>query len=96
MTKNDDHDWSEFYALTSDSPPWATLLLALDNFELKAPMGLHKMAIDLGSGAGRDTFALLKRGWEVLAIDEQPESAQWLLKKVSKDYEGKLKTSKTV
>jgi hypothetical protein len=31
-------------------------------------------AIDLGCGAGRDTFALLAEGWRVLAIDQQSGS----------------------
>jgi tellurite methyltransferase len=29
-------------------------------------------AIDLGSGAGADTRALLRRGWRVLAVDREP------------------------
>ncbi|MEK6220740.1 MAG: class I SAM-dependent methyltransferase [Chloroflexota bacterium] len=91
MTENDDHDWNEFYALTSDSPPWPTLLYALDSFDQEQG-NLPKVSVDLGSGAGRDTIALLKRGWEVLAIDAQPESAQWLEKKVSNDLQDKLTT----
>jgi tellurite methyltransferase len=92
MTKKDDYDWVDYYALTNDRPPWPTLLLAVDNFEQEAPSNLRQLAVDLGSGAGRDTFALLKRGWEVLAIDAQPESAQWLRKRISNEQQGKLKT----
>ncbi|MCB0080138.1 MAG: class I SAM-dependent methyltransferase, partial [Caldilineaceae bacterium] len=31
-------------------------------------------AIDLGCGEGTDTRALLQRGWQVLAIDREPEA----------------------
>ena len=34
-----------------------------------------KQAIDLGCGAGRDTIALLKNNWEVLAIDKENTEA---------------------
>ena len=34
--------------------------------------------VDLGCGQGRDTFAMLKRGWRVLAIDAEPEAIERL------------------
>lgn len=34
--------------------------------------------VDLGCGQGRDTFAMLKRGWCVLAIDAEPEAIERL------------------
>lgn len=37
------------------------------------------MAVDLGCGTGRDTLALLERGWRVHAIDAQQEAIDRLL-----------------
>ena len=34
--------------------------------------------VDLGCGQGRDTFAMLERGWRVLAIDAEPEAIERL------------------
>ena len=34
--------------------------------------------VDLGCGQGRDTLAMLKRGWRVLAIDAEPEAIERL------------------
>jgi SAM-dependent methyltransferase len=31
-------------------------------------------AVDLGCGQGRDTFAMLQRGWHTLALDAHPEA----------------------
>ena len=60
-------DWRGFYDATGDEPR-ATLLDALDRFEQPG------LAVDLGSGTGRDTAELVRRGWRVIAIDGEPES----------------------
>jgi tellurite methyltransferase len=60
-------DWTGFYDATGDEPR-ATLLDALDRFEQPG------LAVDLGSGTGRDTAELVRRGWRVIAIDGEPES----------------------
>ncbi len=44
------------------------MLGALDLFEAPG------FAVDLGCGQGRDTLAMLRRGWRVLAIDAEPEA----------------------
>ena len=48
------------------------MLGALDRF---ADPGF---GVDLGCGQGRDTFAMLERGWRVLAIDAEPEAVERL------------------
>jgi len=60
-------DWTKYYDATGDDPR-ATLLDALDRFEQPG------LAVDLGSGTGRDTAELVRRGWRVIAIDGEPEA----------------------
>jgi methylase of polypeptide subunit release factors len=42
-----------------------------------AGSGAGRRALDLGGGAGVETQAILGRGWEVLAIDYDPEAADF-------------------
>jgi SAM-dependent methyltransferase len=62
----DSSPWTDYYEKTEGRPPRLTLLFALDRFAAPG------FAVDLGSGDGRDTIALLRRGWSVLAIDSEP------------------------
>ena len=61
--------WDAYYAATAGRPPRRTLLWALDHF---VPRPEPARAADLGCGDGRDTIELLRRGWEVIAIDAEP------------------------
>lgn len=79
--------WPAYYAVTVDRPPWRTLVRAIELFEADdagrpgGPTGGSdtaggegdpvRFAVDLGSGAGRDTRELLRRGWRVLAVDRE-------------------------
>lgn len=73
MPGNDREDreerWDAYYAATADRPPRRTLLEALARF---APAASPRVGVDLGSGDGRDTIELLRRGWSVLAVDAEP------------------------
>lgn len=60
-------DWTAYYDATGDEPR-ATLVDALGRFEQPG------LAVDLGSGTGRDTAELVRRGWRVIAIDGEPEA----------------------
>jgi SAM-dependent methyltransferase len=62
----DSSPWTDYYRKTEGRPPRPTLLDALGRFAAPG------FAVDLGSGEGRDTIALLRRGWSVLAIDSEP------------------------
>jgi SAM-dependent methyltransferase len=64
------NSWHNYYAAAGDAPR-DTLLLALERFDREGRLGL---AVDLGCGTGRDTFELLHRGWEVIAIDSEEEA----------------------
>lgn len=51
-------------------------------------------SIDLGCGAGMDTLELLKNGWEVLAIDNNPHSFNKIKAKLNEKQLAKLETKK--
>lgn len=84
--------WQRFYQATADSTPHETLLKALALFEAEASPPHPRLALDLGCGAGRDTFELLRRGWRVLAIDGQDAAIEHLLAKVSAQDQNRLQT----
>ena len=60
-------EWAQYYDAVGDEPR-DTLLAALDRFAAPGT------AVDLGCGTGRDTFELLRRGWQVVAIDSAAEA----------------------
>lgn len=64
-------DWAAYYEKTGDRPPRETLLFALDRFDAE-PAVAPRLAVDLGCGSGRDTIEILRRSWNVLAIDAEP------------------------
>lgn len=83
MTNRDgpSHDWATYYERTSGRPPRSTLRFALRRFDenwRKDPKPALPLAVDLGCGGGRDTLALLRQGWRVLAIDAEPASIEAL------------------
>jgi SAM-dependent methyltransferase len=82
-------DWAAYYDATAGRPPRRTLLSALERFEsLPQP----PRAIDLGCGDGRDTIELLRRGWEVIAIDAAPAALERLIRRADLPSGAKLTT----
>lgn len=78
-----DTHWPDYYAVTVDRPAWGTTIDAAERFAADeaaardasagtdpAP-GSPRLAVDLGCGAGRDTRELLRRGWRVIAVDQE-------------------------
>jgi tellurite methyltransferase len=64
--------WRGYYDVAGLRPPRPTLLRALDGL---AQDGITRgRAVDLGCGVGRDTLELLRRGWQVTAVDSEPEA----------------------
>ena len=81
-------EWTDFQKATIGRPPRELLRRTLGCFDIeKTPPGI---AIDLGCGSGADTIELLRRGWEVHAIDSQPGSLELLTKTISPELGQKL------
>jgi SAM-dependent methyltransferase len=89
---NQPNEWSAFYEATQGHQPFQTLVKAMALFAAEKPQTRDYFAIDLGCGAGRDTFALLAQGWQVLAIDQQPEAIKRIQASVPPDQRARLQT----
>ena len=66
-------DWTQHYQMTVGNPPPDLLLEGLSQYARSGQS--PGQAIDIGSGAGVATRAFLDRGWQVLAIDSDPNAA---------------------
>jgi tellurite methyltransferase len=71
--------WRRYYEVTAERPAWGTVRKAIELFREEdaaaAAAGKpprRRFAVDLGCGAGRDARELLRAGWRVLAIDNEP------------------------
>jgi tellurite methyltransferase len=78
MSESNSESWRAYYAKTGKRAPRATLVFALDRFAAEGARPAALLAVDLGCGSGRDTVALLERGWRVLAIDAEPAAIEAL------------------
>jgi membrane dipeptidase len=76
--------WGRYFDMAGDDAR-PTLLDALDRFDEPG------LAVDLGAGTGRDTAELLRRGWNVIAIDGEREAIDRLLTLVG-DESSRLET----
>lgn len=63
-----DRDWPAYYDAVAGNPARDTLLKALEGFG-------PGVALDIGSGSGRDAHEMLRRGWTVIAMDGCPDAA---------------------
>ena len=69
--------WSAYFDAVDGRPPRETLLDALDRFDSECPRdgrAAPLLAADVGCGEGRDAVELLRRGWHILAVDNEPEA----------------------
>ncbi len=72
--------WRTYYAKTGDRPAHRTVLFALSKFREEGRKTEEILALDLGSGAGRDAIELSREGIDVIAIDYQEEAIEAMLK----------------
>ena len=91
MSQSTEDTWSSYYKATANYPPRETLTKALEFFD--AEKSEHpRRAIDLGCGAGVDTRELLRRGWDVLAIDQQREAIESITASIPAEAKERLQT----
>jgi SAM-dependent methyltransferase len=88
--KPNNFDWKAYYNRVAKNPPRETVLKAIEFFEQESKENLS--AVDLGCGSGRDTKALLEKGWSVLAIDGEKKGIDLLKKDIQNIYSDKIKT----
>jgi SAM-dependent methyltransferase len=82
----DKSDWVGYYDEQGDREPREVLLEALGRFEAEGHRGGR--AVDLGCGQGFETTELLRRGWEVVAIDATEEGIRRLRERIGDDAPG--------
>lgn len=86
--------WDEYYQNTLNSTRVdKTLLLAKQYFEIENKTS--GLAVDLGTGTGRDALFLLKNGWDVFAIDAEPLAIEILLNRVDDEERNHLEVMVT-
>jgi len=96
-TAHDEPDWPAYYAVTVERPAWRTVVTAAEAYaaehgEGAGPGARSRFAVDLGCGAGRDTRELLRRGWQVLAIDREPAAVDALRAATAAEDQARLQT----
>lgn len=69
--------WEAYFKRKMFDPPVGFLLEGLNRIP---PVRKGEVAIDLGSGVGHETMVLLKRGYRVIAIDNEPNSFKYMMK----------------
>ena len=82
--------WAAYYRWTAKRPPRELLLRTLDHLDWEGKPRRSRTAAELGFGAGNDTLELLRRGWNVVAIDGEPEAAKFLSRRVPPGQRGRL------
>lgn len=87
--RNEETKWNIYQEKTLNRKPNKLLLQTLKYFD-----GFTGYAIDLGCGAGNDTMELLRKGWEVLAIDNNLYGLNKITTELDKQQLAKLETKK--
>ena len=85
-----DRDWPAYFDAVAGLPPRDTLLRALERFERAAADAGPRVAIDVGSGSGRDTLEMLRRGWRVIAVEPEAEGHARLLRSAPREARARL------
>jgi tellurite methyltransferase len=83
-------NWVRYYRWTAGRPPRELLLRTLEHITWEKRPRRRRTAIDLGCGAGNDTLELLRQGWQVLSIDQQPAALKLLARRVPNRWSGRL------
>ena len=70
--------WRQYYQEKLNHPPREFVINALN--AIPEPKG-DAVALDLGCSVGHETLALLEKGYDVIAIDSQPEAFDIMLRR---------------
>lgn len=81
-----EHNWDEYYRAVEGRPVRQLLIDAVEKFESPG------FAIDVGCGGGIETRELLRRGWEVLALDREESAFEYLRAGLSESELSRLTT----
>ncbi len=82
-------DWPGYYDGQGEREPRDLLLEVLASFDRE---GRNGVAVDLGCGQGFETAELLRRGWEVVAIDATEEGIRRLRRRIPDEHASRLRT----
>lgn len=84
--------WDEYFQDTLNvTKPQYTLALALKYFAREEKES--GLAVDLGTGTGRDALFLLEKGWNVLAIDAESMAIDILLNRVQENDRNRIEVN---
>ena len=89
--RNEKTKWNIYQEKTLNRKPNNLLLQTLKYFD-----GFTGYAIDIGCGAGNDTMELLRKGWEVLAIDNNLYGLNKITTELDKQQLANLKQRRSV
>ena len=92
ISKDSGREWLAYYRYTAKRPPRELLLQTLNHLDWEKKSRRGQRAVEIGYGAGTDTLELLRRGWQVLAIDRHEGAARFLARRVPPGKRGALTT----
>lgn len=84
MTEATNPSWREYYQKVAQRPPRQLFIDAVERFPSPG------VAIDLGCGGGIETRELLRRGWQVIAVDQEAAALELLDETVPGEDRGRL------
>jgi tellurite methyltransferase len=82
-------DWPGYFQAVQGKPARETLVHTLGLFDAEG-FG-PGLAADLGCGEGRDTAELLRRGWQVVAIDGEAAAFEHLGRRIPPEHTGRVR-----
>lgn len=85
-----DANWPAYYRWSAKRPPRELLLRALQQMEWEGKSRRGRKAVEIGCGAGTDCLELLRRGWQVLATDQQHAAISFLARRVPPRFRNSL------
>ena len=84
--------WEDYYKAIEGRPLRPLFVEAVAFLQSSGPSNRARVAIDLGCGDGRETLALLARGWTVVAVDSAPSGIARLRAAVAPEHAARLTT----